>query len=103
MTTFDRRQSEQLRDRGKAIAEANNWSDLELARWIAVRIARQGDGTCDANRVNMALKNLYGIDTLGNSAGALFKGKGWKFAGRWTKSTKVSSHARYVRVWRLEK
>ena len=39
-------------------------------------------------------------DLLGNAAGALFRGKGWAFTGRWQKSERASNHAHQNRVWR---
>ncbi len=39
---------------------------------------------------------------LGNAAGAVFKHPAWEFTGVWTPSTRKTSNARYIRVWRLK-
>lgn len=39
---------------------------------------------------------------LGNAAGALFRSTEWEATGCWTPSTRVSNHARMLRVWRLK-
>jgi hypothetical protein len=39
---------------------------------------------------------------LGNAAGSIFHCDGWEPTGCWTPSIRVSNHARYLRVWRLQ-
>jgi hypothetical protein len=40
-------------------------------------------------------------DLLGNAWGSIFRGKEWECIG-WRKSTRVSNHARAIRIWRLK-
>ena len=39
---------------------------------------------------------------LGAAAGSLFRSPEWEATGCWTPSTRVSNHARMLRVWRLK-
>lgn len=39
---------------------------------------------------------------LGAAAGSIFRSPEWEATGCWTPSTRVSNHARPVRVWRLK-
>jgi hypothetical protein len=43
---------------------------------------------------------LNGVDSteLGNAAGAIFRGKGWKFVG-YKKSVRLSRHANKIGIW----
>ena len=98
---FDYELGKQLKRQGMSVAEAANLSDLELARTIARTIAKNGDGTCDADQVGRVLKRHYGIDTLGPAAGSLFKGEDWEFTGDRRRSARAKNHAREIKVWRL--
>ncbi len=84
---------------GMKLAATNRAGDLKTARAIARQIARDGDGTCDANQVGLELERL-GIDQLGPAAGSLFKGRYWKFTGRRVTARKVADHANELKVWR---
>ncbi len=39
-------------------------------------------------------------NSLGNSAGCLFRGKGWEFTGRRKPSSRASNHRHENRIWR---
>ena len=98
---FDELEAEQLKRAGMARAEANNLTDLELARHIAENLADDHDGLCDADQVGRVLKDKYDIDTLGPAAGSLFRDAKWQFTGEWIKSVRKSNHCRMIRQWRL--
>jgi len=98
---FDEIEAEQLKRAGMARAEANNLTDLQLARHIAEDLADENDGLCDADQVGRVLKRDHGIDTLGPAAGSLFRDAKWKFTGLWIKSVRKSNHCRMIRQWRL--
>lgn len=99
---FDAAEAERLKTAGMSMAEASRaWTDLEHARKTAEYIAIVS-GTVTADDVADVLA-AEGYPSLGNAAGSLFKGKQWEFTGEWRKSKRVSSHSRFVRVWRLKK
>jgi len=98
---FDEIEAEQLKRAGMERAAAHNPDDLTLARWIAEELARDGDGTCNADQVGKVLKDQHDIDSLGPVAGSIFRGKQWKFTGEWIKSVRKSNHCRMIREWRL--
>ncbi len=99
---FDAYEAEQLKRVGMARAAAAQPDELQLAREIAEDLARKNNGLCDAGMVGKVLKSDFDIDTLGPAAGSIFREKDkWRCTGEWVKTTKVSSHSRVVRVWRL--
>lgn len=100
---FDLEEGERLRDAG--IAQAADTIGrkflLELAQDIATLYAQNyGTVTYDHVYAEMVAKG-YNPDLLGNAAGNVFRGKEWEFSGEWKQSTRVSNHARAIRVWRL--
>lgn len=100
---FDARKSRALKARGMAKAAAHHNELLEIARDVAEAIARSGDGTATMDQVAMYLITMdYNPADLGNAAGSVFKGSRWEFTGQRVKSTKVSSHAREIKIWRLK-
>jgi len=98
---FDEIEAEQLKRAGMARAEANNLTDLQLARHIAEDLADENNGLCNADMVGQKLKAEYDIDTLGPAAGSLFRDAKWEFTGEWIKSVRKSNHCRMIREWRL--
>lgn len=100
MKLFDEGWSDKLKEDGMAKAADNRQEQLEIARDIAKRIAKE-QGTVNADDVGRALKRI-GINTLGPAAGSLFRGKEWVFTGQWVKSKRITNHSRMIRVWKLK-
>lgn len=96
---FDLEKGEQLKEEGMAVAAMNRKEQLEVARGIAKELALSGDGTTSADLVAKELYERHGIETLGPAAGSLFRGDNWHQIG-YRKTTKASSHARPIGVWR---
>jgi len=97
---FDQSRGQLRKYVGMKSAAIHHKEKLELARAVAAILAMR-NGTVSADEVGEALLKGYGIKTLGNATGSLFKGKDWIFTGQWKTSTRVSSHGRMLRVWRL--
>lgn len=90
------------KEEGKALAAANRHDLLEIARDIAVRLAKEY-GTVTADDVGRELeKDNIRVEDVGPAMGSLFAGKQWEFTGQRVKSSRVSNHARELKVWRLK-
>ena len=82
---FDVAESERLKEEG--IARARTKEDreyyLDHARRLAIKIAKEGNGLCNADQVAGALHNegLAINEVLGHAAGALFKTCEWESTG----------------------
>ncbi len=94
------------RDEGKALAAERRAHTLEHAQGVATFLAAddaaedQRGITIDDVRNHM----LYEGDSpndLGNAAGSVFSGKGWRRVGS-VQSTRPSSHARWIGVWQYD-
>ena len=93
---------EHLKDHGIDRASRSREALVQEARAIAIRIARtRGEVTYDDVYVEMLNRDLK-PENIGNAAGSIFRGSLFCFTGRWSKSTRVSNHARVNRVWRLD-
>jgi hypothetical protein len=99
-SVFDGDEAEVLKQQGMALGAANNIERLELARLVAVKIAKDGDGTCHADAVGKVMLGEYGIESLGPAAGSMFKGNDWVFTGIYKPSERVKSHGQVLRVWK---
>ena len=99
---FDLQKGKELRDEDMAVAAASNYSDLELGRIIAFRIAN-AKGTVTADDVGEALYDEHGIKTLGHSAGSLFKRSIFEDTGERVSSKRKKNHASEIKVWRLKR
>ena len=97
---FDSGMAGQLKDEGMSAAAFNQQERLELARDIAITIAKSGDGFCNADQVGKVLLSKYGIESLGPAAGSMFKTPDWHFSGVYVPSERVKSHGQVLRVWR---
>lgn len=95
---FNLSDGEALKAEGMAVAAANRIARLELARMIARYLGRR-QCRVSADDVQRLMINC-GLGPLGNAAGSLFRGGEWEFTGEWTKSERVSNHARCNRIWR---
>ena len=95
---FNLPEGEELRDEGMGLAAGNRAETLQIARKIARYIGRRQRlvSADDVQRIMIA----HGLGHLGNAAGSLFRGDEWEFTGQWTKSERVSNHARQNRIWR---
>lgn len=100
--TFDLATGEKLKEEG--ISRAIEWTPKELfmhAHLTAMGLASMF-GTVTADDVyKQLLAEGFNPSLLGNAWGGVFK-KGFEFTGKWRKSSRVSSHARMIRVWRLK-
>ena len=86
---------------GIASAETNRETSLQRARRIARQLAEAAPNReITADDVGRRLQELN-LPQLGPEAGALFKGGDWTFTGKRVRSTRVSNHAREIKVWRL--
>lgn len=92
-----------LRDEGKALAAEVRAATLKHAQGVAKELSAddlaedQRGITIDDVRDHM----LYDGDNpndLGNAAGSVFKGKGWKRVGS-VQSKRPAAHARWISVW----
>jgi hypothetical protein len=92
------------RDMGIATAAESRNPLVDKVRQFLRKLAKDRDNRCvTADDAYAYLKQIGEEErTLGNAAGALFKSGEWEFTGCWTPSTRVSNHARMVRVWRLK-
>lgn len=85
-----------LRDAGMSIAASNCNDWLQQARQIALMLAaKHGEVTIDQ------VKKIAGEPDRPNAAGSVFKDKRFRFTGRYTQTTRLSGHARDVKIWEL--
>lgn len=98
---FDAAEAERRKDAGIALASEGRAALLGHAQEIAYRLARW-HGTVSMDMVAMEL-SAEGIDpsSLGNAAGAVFKGAAWECTG-FIKSVRASTHGRTIRTWRIK-
>lgn len=96
---FDYAESQRQRDKGMEAAEfsygSNEW--LIEARKIAEILASK-NGEVTVEDVLRFCPRPTSVSV--NATGSLFKGKKWVPIG-FKSSTKISSHARQIRIWRL--
>lgn len=77
--------------------------ELEIARAIAESLAQTGPISMD-DVMRELIRQGYGIDFLGNSAGSVFADrKKWEWTGELIKSSRVRSHQNLLRTWKLKK
>lgn len=92
------------RDEGIDLAMASRNPLVDKTRRYLRALARDRTNRCvTADDAARYLASIGESDrALGNAAGSLFRGPEWEPTGCWTASTRVSNHARMVRVWRLK-
>lgn len=101
MNLFDAAEADRRKIEGKAIAAGARSEVLELARLMALTLARR-NGTVNADDVaGMMAANGFNYADLGNSAGSVFD-SGFEWTGQVVRSARPSTHGRVVRVWRLK-
>ena len=103
LNIFDLKQGEIERDKGRSRAEFPRAEVLQIAKMLAVNIALEHpDKICTIDDVMYSLiEQGYSADQLGPAAGSVFKSKIWEFTGKRINSSRVSSHAREIKVWKL--
>jgi hypothetical protein len=102
-TLFDEAESDRQREIGIARASATRAELLDAAQRSARQICQER-GEAYIDDVYRRLELLgYNTENLGPSAGGVFKRDEFIFTGRWVKSTRVSNHSRWVRIWRLRR
>ena len=95
---FDALEGQRLKEQGMSLAAGKRHDALESAKdWAKYLAKREGEITIDHVYAECPL-----VDLLGNAAGNVFRGPDWEFTGKWVKSTRVSNHGRFIRVWRLK-
>lgn len=98
---FDAVESDRRREQGMQLAADHRRELLVIARTIAVEIAgAREDRTCTADDVARELERR-GLEQLGNAAGSLFTGKGWRWTGEFVKSERKNAHRNLLRKWLL--
>ena len=97
---FDLEKSKQKKEEGMARAAMNRKDLLNFARAVAKELAHKREWIT-ADDVQAKLLTIGVRQNLGPAAGSLFRGDEWIFTGRYIKSSRVSNHARILRVWRL--
>lgn len=98
MITLGAKQAEAAKEAGIAQAAASRTAILSKARATA-RLLATRNGHTNSDEVSTELE-LQGIDSteLGNAAGAIFRGPGWRCIG-YQKSVRVSRHANRIANW----
>ena len=97
---FDKQESVSKKEEGMDKAAEGNEALLAVAREIAVGIART-KGTVHADDVGKEMARR-GLPGLGPAAGHVFRNEQFVWTGEWYESTRVTNHARMLRVWRLK-
>lgn len=99
-TLFDPNEAEHRKLFGMALAASARARLLTIAKHHAYRIAER-DGEVHMDLV-VASMDAEGHDAslLGNAAGSVFRGMEW--TGRMIPSARPSTHARWIRVWKLK-
>lgn len=100
MDGFSATQGVQEQQAGVAQAAAFRAEILSRARYAAKILGKTGSVVTADDVYALLIANGYNIDALGPAAGAIFRGKNWKFTGEWKQSNRVSNHARLNRVWK---
>lgn len=109
MTLWDMAEAERRREEGMARAANARGELLAVAQEAAYLLALHTDtGEVDSDMVALHMERR-GLDyaALGNAAGSVFRnapeGRAWVWTGKVRRSERASTHARMIRVWRLER
>jgi hypothetical protein len=101
-TLFDSAEADRRMEAGIALASSSQMRNalLRVAQGHARSLCvTQGWVTSDCVCRRMAERGFDYAD-LGNAAGAVFRG-GFSWTGEVQRSTRVSTHGRIIRVWRI--
>jgi hypothetical protein len=101
--TFDLFEGEKAREAGiSQAAQSKNPLLNKVRAHLCVLAASRSNRCVTADDATKFLVEIGEKETaLGNAAGSLFNSSEWEPTGCWTPSTRVTNHARSVRVWRL--
>jgi hypothetical protein len=102
--TFSKPLSEAAKQEGMELSASSRSILLETVRTALVQIALRRpsrEATADDGQ-EWLIAQGYKPSDLGNAAGSMFTRADWIFTGRWTRSSRVSSHANDIRIWRLK-
>jgi hypothetical protein len=102
--TFSKPLSEAAKQEGMELSASSRATLLESVRAALVQIALRRpsrEATADDGQ-EWLIAQGYKPSDLGNAAGSMFTRTDWTFTGRWTRSSRISSHANDIRIWRLK-
>ena len=102
--TFSKPLSEAAKQDGMELSASSRTTLLESVRAALIQIALRRpsrEATADDGQEWLISQGYKPCD-LGNAAGSMFTRTDWTFTGRWTRSSRVSSHANDIRIWRLK-
>jgi hypothetical protein len=100
MITIGAKEAEVAKETGITLAAEKRAEILQVGRGLAETLAKKNGGRTNAEDVVIELeKQGYDSRDLGPAAGALFRGKKWRFTGEWHKPVRVNAHASQIRVW----
>ena len=102
--TFSKPLSEAAKQEGMELSASSRATLLERVRAALVQIALRRpsrEATADDGQEWLIAQGYKPCD-LGNAAGSMFTRTDWIFTGRWTRSSRISSHANDIRIWRLK-
>lgn len=100
---FDLPKGRERKEKGMSEAASRRQVVLDVARSIAVRIAKERGEVNSDDVFTELIKAGYRPTELGNASGSVFRGNNFYFTGRWKKSQRVSNHASDLRVWSIKK
>ena len=97
---FDQPEAERRKADGMKVAADARAEILARAQRAAIDIGRIREEVTMDDVASALL--MQGIDAgrLGNAAGSVFSGPHWESTGRTVRSTRASTHARRILVWR---
>ena len=99
---FDINEATVRKEEGLVTASLTRKDLLDVAKIIAARLAwKNGTVTYDDVFKEMRAQG-YHPECMGNAAGSVFRGDQFVFTGEWRKSTRVTNHARVIRVWKMK-
>jgi hypothetical protein len=91
----------QLKIEGMELATSKYQPDFYRAQLVAQFLGMAGE-LVDADMVRETFFQKYNRHLrIGNAMGSLFLNKRWEWSG-FTRSTRLGSHARTIRTWRLK-
>jgi hypothetical protein len=99
---FDLLAGLEAKEAGKDQAAENKASLLAHARKIALRLGKGGQEVTADDVARELHREEISIFALGNAAGALFKGKEWKWTGEFRRSERAHANGNLLRIWKLK-
>lgn len=99
MTLFNAAESRHQKEQGMAKVESNNFSWTELARNIAIRLAKKTGDVCADDVHKYLMDNNLSLPDHPNAWGSIFRCKQLRWSGKLKESSKVSRHSGLQRIW----